>query len=96
MIIFKRFPVLLQKKNIFSIITVVFMSSGPNGGDHTLIKQYLNTVNKYCLAESSDLNQNSCTERDVTLPTLKDTCVGGDKHLLKENHGAAIVKAIRL
>lgn len=70
--------------------------AGPNGGDHALIKKYLEVVNKYCLAESSDLKQNSCTARDTNKPTLMETCVGADKHLLKESHGAAVISAIRL
>lgn len=70
--------------------------AGPNGGDNNLIKKYLEVVNKYCLDDSNDLKQNSCTERDENVPSLKKTCVGAEKHLLKENHGAAIVSAIKL
>lgn len=70
--------------------------AGPNGGDHNLIKKFLTVVNKYCLAETSDLKQNVCTERGENMPSLKKTCVGVDKHLLPENHGAAVVSAFRL
>lgn len=69
--------------------------AGPNGGDHTLIKKYLEAVNKYCF-ESSELKNNMCTHRKGDIPSIKETCVGGNKHLLKENHGAAVISAIRL
>lgn len=70
--------------------------AGPNGGDHTLIKKYIETMNKHCLLDTSDINQNTCTERGSNIPSLKETCVGSDKHLLKEDHGAAVISAIKL
>lgn len=70
--------------------------AGPNGGDHSLIRKFLEVANKYCLAESNDLKQNYCAERGENVPSLKKTCVGGDKHLLPENHGAAVINALRL
>lgn len=70
--------------------------AGPNGGEHTLIKKFLHVVNKYCFASSGDIKQNACIERGANIPPLKKTCVGTDKHLLKEIHGAAIINAIRL
>lgn len=70
--------------------------AGPNGGDHSLIRKFLHTMNRDCLLDTSDINQNTCIERGPNIPSLKETCVGGDKHLLKEDHGAAVVSAIRL
>lgn len=69
---------------------------GPNGGDNALIKKYLETLNTHCLLETSDVNQNTCTERGSSTPSLKETCVGSDKHLLKKDHGAALISAIKL
>lgn len=70
--------------------------AGPNGGDHALIRKYLDAVNKHCLLESSNMNQNRCVERGPNVPSVKETCVGFNKHLLKESHGAAVISAIRL
>lgn len=70
--------------------------AGPNGGDHKLIKKFMEAIETNCLPAFGDLNQNECIERPSHLPSIKQTCVGSDKHLLKENHGAAIVSAIRL
>lgn len=70
--------------------------AGPNGGDHALIKKFLQIVNKYCLTDASDLKHNLCVKRDVNKPSLKESCVGRDKHLLKEMHGSAFINAIRL
>lgn len=70
--------------------------AGPNGGDHMLIKKFLHVANQYCLADSNDFKQNVCTERGENIASLKKTCVGGDKHLLPDNHGAAVINAIRL
>lgn len=70
--------------------------SGPNGGDHKLIEQFLRVTRKQCYNMSLDIMNDRCIERDPKLPSLKKSCVGGDKHLLREDHGAAIVSAIRL
>lgn len=70
--------------------------AGPNGGDHTMIERFLQAVRKQCYANSYDFMNDQCVERDPKLPPLKKTCVGSDKHLLKEDHGEAIVSAIRL
>lgn len=73
--------------------------AGPNGGDHKLIQKFVSTIFDRCFDNNSlDLtkNYNKCHPRPKGQPTLKDTCVGSDKHLLKENHGAAIVSAMRL
>lgn len=70
--------------------------AGPNGGENTLIKKYHNVLNEMCVPNYSDLKHNLCAERDAGMPSLKETCVGADKHLLKENHGAAVISAVRL
>lgn len=77
--------------------------AGPNGGDHALIKKYNEAVKINCLRENTDninnqisQNINICVERHSNNPSIKETCVGSDKHLLNENHGAAIINAIRL
>lgn len=71
--------------------------AGPNGGDHKLIQNFVSTIFDRCFNNNSlDLNNNKCSARPNGLPTLKETCVGSDKHLLRENHGAAIVSAMRL
>lgn len=73
--------------------------AGPNGGDHKLIQNFMSTIFDRCFNNDiSDLTKqiNKCHPRPRSQPTLKETCIGGDKHLLKENHGAAIVSAMRL
>lgn len=74
--------------------------AGPNGGDHRLIQKFVSTVFERCFNNISlnltKHNNNKCHGRPKGQPTLQETCVGGDKHLLKENHGAAIVNAVRL
>lgn len=70
--------------------------AGPNGGDHNLIKTFIHTVHMQCYNESNDLASNRCTERSEKMPPLKKTCVGSDKHLLRESHGAAMINAIKL
>lgn len=72
---------------------------GSNGGDHQLIQKFVKTIFDRCFNNMSlDLtkNNNKCHRRPIDQPTLKETCVGKDKHLLKEMHGAAIVSAMRL
>lgn len=70
--------------------------AGPNGGDHKMIEQFLKATQKHCFDMTLDIMNDRCIERDPKLPSLKKSCVGGDKHLLREDHGAAIVSAIRL
>lgn len=70
--------------------------AGPNGGDHNMIKQFLMATQKQCYDMSLDIMNDRCIERDPKLASLKESCVGSDKHLLREDHGAAIVNAIRL
>lgn len=72
--------------------------AGPNGGDHRLIQKFVTTVYDRCFDNNSlDLaTTDKCQPRPIGQPTLKETCVGADKHLLRENHGAAIVSAMRL
>lgn len=70
--------------------------AGPNGGDHTLIKTFLQTIYEQCYNESLDLANNQCRDRSERMPSLKKTCVGSDKHLLRESHGAAMVSAVKL
>lgn len=70
--------------------------AGPNGGDHKMIEQFVKAIRKQCYNMSLDTMNDRCIERDPKLPSLKQSCVGGDKHLLREEHGAAIVSAIQL
>lgn len=70
--------------------------AGPNGGDHKMIEQFLKATRKQCYNMSLDIMDDRCIERVPQLPSLKKSCVGGDKHLLREDHGTAIVSAIRL
>lgn len=78
--------------------------AGPNGADHALISKYNEAVRQHCLLrENNDTNddnnqmgQNICIDRQPNNPSIKETCVGSDKHLLKENHGAAIISSFRL
>lgn len=70
--------------------------AGPNGGDHKMIEQFLKTTRKQCYNMSLDIMNDRCVLRDPKLPSLKKSCVGSDKHLLREDHGAAFVSAIRL
>lgn len=69
--------------------------AGPNGGDHKLITKFVKSIEKHCYKEKM-LGTNICHDRPSNMPPLKKTCVGVDKHLLVENHGAAIVSAIKL
>lgn len=69
--------------------------AGPNGGDHKLVQKLSHATFSKCYGNRTAL-ENTCQERPPTMPSLKETCVGSDKHLLVENHGAAIVSAIRL
>lgn len=76
---------------------------GPNGGDHALIRKYNDAVRQHCLHghENDDdrskmSRKNMCIDRQPNNPSIKETCVGSDKHLLKENHGAAVISAFRL
>lgn len=68
--------------------------AGPNGGESGLIKTYNEAVRQHCHDEQMD--KNVCVDRQPNDPSIKDTCVGSDKHLLKETHGAAVINAIRL
>lgn len=70
--------------------------AGPNGGDHKMIQQFMQTIKSQCYEDSVDIMIDKCIERDAKLPPLKMTCIGSDKHLLREDHGAAIISAIRL
>lgn len=70
--------------------------AGPNGGDHKLIQKLSNAIQTKCYKNTSNFKQNDCSNRPSNMPSLKDTCVGSDKHLLMENHGAAIISAIKL
>lgn len=73
--------------------------AGPNGGDHKLITKFLQEYRKQCfLNDAGELIPmiNNCQMRPVNRPPLTKTCVGVDKHLLVENHGAAIVNAMKL
>lgn len=70
--------------------------AGPNGGDHTMIKQFLQIVREQCYGGTIDFKNDRCVERDPKLAPLKKSCVGSDKHLLREDHGSAIVSAINL
>lgn len=73
--------------------------AGPNGGDYRLIRNFIATTFDRCFSNNSlDVieGNNKCHSRDAGQPILKQTCVGVDKHLLRENHGAAVVSAVRL
>lgn len=75
--------------------------AGPNGGDHRLITKFLQTTRQQCFTAShGDVlvtpMPNQCHARSQNLPALTNTCVGIDKHLLVETHGAAIVNAFKL
>lgn len=69
--------------------------AGPNGGDHKLITKFMQTIEKQCYKHKLS-GSNACHDRPLNMPSLKKTCVGVDKHLLAENHGAAIISAIKL
>lgn len=70
--------------------------AGPNGGDHLLITKLSQSIQKQCFRNSNQPLYNSCSKRDPNLPSIKDTCVGVDKHLLQNDHGAAIVNAMKV
>lgn len=70
--------------------------AGPNGGDHKLIQKFMLAIHDRCYNNSTVLATNYCHTRPSDKPSIKKTCVGSDKHLLKENHGAAIISAIKL
>lgn len=77
--------------------------AGPNGADHALIKKYNAAVRRHCLHDHENYDENSqmvqksmCIDRQPNHPSIKETCVGGDKHLLQEDHGAAVISAFRL
>lgn len=73
--------------------------AGPNGGDHRLIATFLQTNHKQCYVGEDRRfvpSKNNCPERPVSITSLKKACVGVDKHLLVESHGAAIISAIKL
>lgn len=72
--------------------------AGPNGGDHKLITKFLQATRQCFVNDAGDLNPtiNNCHSRPANKPPLTKTCVGVDKHLLVENHGAAIVNAVKL
>lgn len=73
--------------------------AGPNGADHALIKKFNEAVRRHCLLDQNDGNDDRksiCIDRPPNHPSIKETCVGGDKHLLQENHGAAVISAFRL
>lgn len=79
--------------------------AGPNGADHALIRKYNSAVRQHCLHRETDYDNNQmdqknvCIDRptnDPSIKSIKDTCVGSDKHLLQEEHGAAVISAFRL
>lgn len=73
--------------------------AGPNGGDHKLITTFLQTNRRQCYMDNAENFvpvKNNCEARPGDRPPLIKSCVGADKHLLMEDHGAAIVSAIRL
>lgn len=75
--------------------------AGPNGGENGLIKKYNEVVRQQCLShenndDNKQIGKNMCIDRQPNTPSIKDTCIGSDKHLLKESHGAAVINAIRL
>lgn len=70
--------------------------AGPNGGDHKLVQKLSLAIRTNCYKSSSNLGKNDCHDRPANIPSLKKTCVGSDKHLLMENHGSAVISAIRL
>lgn len=70
--------------------------AGPNGGDHKLIEKFVQAIQRHCFNRTIDFTQNYCRQRPSNKASLKTTCVGQDKHLLRENHGAAIVNAMKL
>lgn len=73
--------------------------AGPNGGDHKLIIKFLQSLRKRCYVVSNDINvpiQNRCEHRPADKPPLIKSCVGIDKHLIVEGHGAASINAVKL
>lgn len=73
--------------------------AGPNGGDHKLITTFLQTYRRQCYTDKADnfvpVN-NICKARPDDRPPLIKSCIGADKHLLKEDHGAAVVNTFKL
>lgn len=73
--------------------------AGPNGGDHKLIIKFLQSLQKQCYIVDKNPNvpiKNKCEHRPSEKPPLIKTCVGVDKHLIMEGHGAASINAIKL
>lgn len=70
--------------------------AGPDGGDHRLIKRFVHAIFNKCYDRRTNLMVRKCLDRPTNKGRLKDTCVGADKHLLKQSHGAAIVKPVNL
>lgn len=70
--------------------------AGPNGGEHELIIKLAHTIKKQCYRRQEQPNFNTCSNRDSNIPSIKDTCIGVDKHLLLNDRGSAIIKAIKV
>lgn len=70
--------------------------AGPNGGDHRLIAKLAQTIRARCFTSQEDPYLNFCEERVGHLLSIKKTCVGVDKHLLRSDRGAAFVKPVEL